>query len=1174
MGANTRRLMVLVALAAGAFTSAARATGIAHNVPQGADIVMKDLRWPAWDAGTYYCFWYVSFHPEPYGTFYGGLATKGPANPPGMFMSYWGNITNIHEGKHFYRHGYGAEGAKGGANGRALFMHANSWYRMVLRIFPPSKNADKQTYVGWWVKDVDRGLWYTHSVVRIDTRATGVKGNSGFVEALAPDSTPRAFERRNGYCRLDGKWHKSNVLIKPNSNFFTLISNGTVLRYDRSVGDLPAKPGDPKLVARQPDRPTLDKPGIEKAIATSYHNQVAVRWSIPRKASPQLGYTLEVFADASAKGTPLVTCQDNSPHILGKRLDVAKPARSVRLTVTDIFDQATSVVIPVQPRAPAAAKKVARPRPGLRYAFYEAPKGVSWDKLPDFAVLKPTRQGVVKVLDDTIRQSRDTLYAIRYRGFLKAPATGLYVLELGTCDGSRLLIDGKQVADNDGIHGTCVGQYPLALAAGLHSFDLSYFKGSRPYLADKILARWEGPGFQPRKLTGDDFVNDDRARVPTITMPDDGTLSKGVLSDNLVTLRPKIQDRGHKIAKVQFYRDRLLLATVPRGAAPGADDIVFHNLLPAGKNRIWARLWYDEGCSVDSNVITLTARNRTEGKWTYDTLGESMFPLAVRAKDGTVSFRGDGFCFGHQKIQGDFSLTARVAGIAMTTPENGVHQSNWLGLYIQQDLRRPFSGNRFGIYCTAGRGVRGAADFPDLGGSYMSIPSFPKDHRWLRLVRRDWRLLAYTSPDGKTWHKAIERIAPRMKKEIYAGVLFRSVPGKSRTLFHGSFDNVTLTDEVPKEPRQAVDKTNLPRAGQVLALVQAPGAPATLYARTLGRGLLKSIDAGKAWQSVDAGAKAPDALAVRSVAVHPKDSTIVLRGSGAIAGGKLQSNLLRSTDGGKTWTSVSRAIDFDGRGPSAMFGEVIAFAPENPKTVAAAGETGGVFLSSDAGVTWKPIGLAGHRVASLAFVPAVKKLTLVVGTIADSEFEALGLGKPHRPLTSPGAVYRCEFRGGKPRLQRSFELPDFGVTNIAFGAHENFATFATTRGVFYTWQHGNVFSQRRNRMPADRLFVALGYRQFMKELRKNDVRLRSTTYAAPFSSDVKSPVYCVPERTKNVWSLLSKNARLAGDAAGLNTGVTCLLVDRKDGGVLYLCSRGGVFKSTDGGKSYARIYPP
>ena len=1178
-GENSHRavvvlLLAVMALGVGMFASDALATGVAHNVPQGADIVMKELRWPAWDQGTYFCFWYVSFHPDPYGTFYGGLVTKGPTNPPGMFMSYWGSITNIHEGKFFYRHGYGAEGAKGGANGRALFMHANSWYRMVLRIFPPSKDADKQTYVGWWVKDVDRGLWYTHSVVRIDTRATGVKGNSGFVEALAPDSVHRAFERRRGYCRLNGKWHKSNVLLQPNSKYFKLINNGTVLRYDRSGRDSAGKTDDPKLLARQPDRPTLDKPAIEKAKATSCNNQVAVRWSIPQKASPQLGYKLEVFAGASAKGTPLATCRDNSPHILAKRLDVARSARSVRLTVTDIFDQTVSTVIPVEPVVPAGASKVAKVRPGLKYAFYEAPKGVLWEKLPRFQAIEPTRQGVVKVLDDTIRESRSKLYAIRYKGFLRAPATGLYVLELGTCDGSRLLIDGRMVADNDGIHGTSVAQYPLALAAGLHSFELSYFKGSKSYLADKILARWEGPGFQPRKLTGDDFVNDDRARIPTITMPADGALSKGVLSDNLVTIRPRIQDRGHKIAKVQYYRDRLLLATVERSATAGADDMVFRNLLPAGKNRIWARLWYDDHCSVDSNVITLTAKNRTEGKWTYDTLGESMFPLAVRSKDGTVSFRGDGFCFGHQKIQGDFTLTARVSDIAMTTPANCVHRSNWLGLYVQQDLRRPFGGNRFGIYCTAGVGVRGAADYPDLAGSYMSIPSFPKDHRWLRLVRRGSRLLAYTSADGKTWHKAIERIAPKMKKDIYAGVLFRSVPGKSRTLFYGSFDNVTLTSDVPKEPRLPAGREDLPRKGQVLALVQAKPAPATLYARTLGKGLLKSIDAGKRWQSVDANAKTPDTLAVRSVAVHPKDSSIVLRGSGSIAGGKLQSNLLRSTDGGKTWTSVSKEIDFDGRGPTAMFGEVIAFAPERPDYVAAAGETSGLFLSRDAGVTWKPVGLAGHRVTCLAFVPADKKLTLVVGTIADSEFETLKLPKPYSSVKSPGAIYWCEFRDDKPLVRPSFELADFGVTNIGFGAHPNFATFATTRGVFYTWQHGNVFSQRRNQMPADSLFTALGYRQFMKEWLKNDWRLRSTTYAAPFSGDRKSPVYCVPERTKGVWSLLSKNAAVQGDDAALNSGVTCLLADQKNANVLYLCNRHGVFKSTDRGKSYARVYQP
>jgi len=129
--------------------SHADATGFSPNVREGADIVMKELRWPAWDRGTYYCFWYINFFPNKYCTFYGGVATSGAGKPPGMFMSYWGGITNIHEGPYFYRHGYGAEGAKGGANGKALFMRPGAWYRMVMRVFPPIQGGDKETYVGW-----------------------------------------------------------------------------------------------------------------------------------------------------------------------------------------------------------------------------------------------------------------------------------------------------------------------------------------------------------------------------------------------------------------------------------------------------------------------------------------------------------------------------------------------------------------------------------------------------------------------------------------------------------------------------------------------------------------------------------------------------------------------------------------------------------------------------------------------------------------------------------------------------------------------------------------------------------------------------------------------------------------------------------------------------------------
>ncbi|MEE8453077.1 MAG: PA14 domain-containing protein, partial [Thermoguttaceae bacterium] len=800
---HSSRPFILTALAAIALglslpPSQVNATGVAPNVREGSEIVMKDLRWPVFDQGTYYCFWYVSFFPESYGTFYGGIATKGENTAPGMFMSYWGNITNIHEGEYFYRHGYGAEGSKGGAHGKALFMEPNSWYRMVLRIFPPATRADKKTYVGWWVKDVAKNEWHTHSVVSIDTRATGVRGNSGFVEALAPESVHRAFERRLGYCRVDGKWFKSSTITTGSPQFFKLINDGTVLRYDKSQPDSPGAGTKIELTAKQSDAPTLDRPAIENAAVTVHENQLAAQWRIPRSASPQLGYKLEVFDNASAKGTPMAVFEDAAPHVLAKRLDLDRPAQSVRLTVTDIFDQKTSVTMAVGQSPPAAAKDSDKLRPGLKYTYYEAPSGTSWEQLPDFSQLTPAKQGIVKTIDDTVREDRDKLYALRYTGFIQAPRTGLYVLELGTCDGGRLSIDGRVVADNDGLHGTSVRQYPLALEAGLHSIELAYFKGSESYLADKILFAWEGPGQKTRKFTLGDFLCEDNSDTPAITMPAVAMSSNGVLKDNLVSLQPKIQSRGHRIAKVQFYRDRQLLSTAVNDPSTGDGNLTFRNLLPAGENNLWARLWYDDHCSVDSDVLRLKAENKTEGPWTFDTLGESMFPLAVRQDEGRISFRGDGFCFGHQPVSGDFTLTARVAEIGLSNDENGIHRSNWLGLYVQDNLRGPFSGHRFGVYCTAGGMVKGSADFPDLAGTYMGIPTLPADHRWLQLVRRGSRFVVHTSADGHSWQKAMDRIT-RTKQDVYAGIVFRSVPGKSRTLFYGAFENVTLTSDVSEE---------------------------------------------------------------------------------------------------------------------------------------------------------------------------------------------------------------------------------------------------------------------------------------------------------------------------------------------------------------------------------------
>jgi len=1163
------------------------ATGWAPNVPAGADIVMKDHRWPFWDQGTYFCLWYMGFVPPSpkVGNFYGGVVTRGPGKVPGMFMSYWGPVRVVHTGELFYPHGYGAEGASGGAHGDALFLRPGAWYRFVMRLFPPIKDRDKKTYVGWWVKDLEKNRWHTHSVVSLSAPLTGFRGNSGFVEALAPYHVHRAFERRLGYYRLDGKWHKANVVKSSGPQHFKLIEGGTVLRYDRSEPDKPGK-GQQAFETKQPDQPTLDKPAIASATATAWRNQVCVQWAIPPSASPQLGYKIEVFDQPGARGTSLATLEENAPWVRARRFDLPREPKSVRLTIRDIFDQTVSATFPVEETGLLSGTEGRGLRPGLSYAYYEAPKGAVWERLPDFSALKPVKQGRVATLDDTIQEDRYRLYAIRYRGYLRVPASGLYVFWVGTCDGSRLVLDGRVVADYDGLHSASVKQFPVALGEGLHAFDLRYFKGpcrrhgGHANLNEKLSVKWEGPGFGLRRLSAGDFLCREDG-LPSLRLGLKGAAAKPVLDDNLVDLVAALDLRGHRPERLQVFRGRMVLKTIAGAELGSGREARLRLLVPAGRNRLRARLWFDHKRSVDSdNILDFQARELVEGPWKFIVLGEK-FPIGFRCKDGVASFRGEGFCVGYQKVKGDFTLTGHIADIALTTPHSGVHPDNWLGLFTSnvgrprrgQGLESTFNRWGFGIYLTAGRGLRGSADHPDLAGSRMSRVTFPGNDRWLRVVRKGKRFMAFTSPDGKTWRKVAEEITRYFTDQQYVGVCFRAVPGKGRSLFEGAMHNLSLErGRTPEETRQKPRKEDLALDGRITAVVQARKNPNVLYARTVGRGLLKSQDRGETWRPANGDLTSPEALAVRSVAVHPTDSSIVLRGGGAIVGGRLRSGLWRSTDGGKTWALVTREIDFDGRGPTTLFGEVIAFCPQQPDLVAAAGETKGLFLSRDGGKTWERAGLAGERITSLAFVPKTGGgPTLVIGTFDDDEFAALGLPRPLTPLSGPARIYWVGFRNGKPRFEKSCEVKHWGVTNIGFGSHQNFATFATTRGIYYTWQHGNMFWQRRFDLPADTFYTALGYRQFMKEWRKNDWRQFATNYAAPFSCDHQAPIYRCPDRTTSRWSILWPKAKVVGEAGRLNAGVTCIAPDAEDARTLYVCGLAGIFKTTDLGRTYRLV---
>ncbi|MHC4253977.1 MAG: PA14 domain-containing protein, partial [Planctomycetota bacterium] len=170
---------------------------------------------------------------------------------------------------------------------------------------------------------------------------------------------------------------------------------------------------------------------------------------------------------------PLKVVEDYAPHISVKRLDSEGSARSVRLTVTDIFDQRTSIIVPVVPVAPAVARTIGKLRSGLRYAYYEAPEGAKWDRLPELTALEPVRQGGVNGLDVSVQKGGKRPYAVRFTGSLRVPASGLYSFSLKSLDGSRLKLGGKVIGDNDGLHTRSEKLYAAALAEGLHSLGRS-----------------------------------------------------------------------------------------------------------------------------------------------------------------------------------------------------------------------------------------------------------------------------------------------------------------------------------------------------------------------------------------------------------------------------------------------------------------------------------------------------------------------------------------------------------------------------------------------------------------------------------------------------------------------------------------------------------------------------
>jgi azurin len=132
----------------------------------------------------------------------------------------------------------------------------------------------------------------------------------------------------------------------------------------------------------------------------------------------------------------------------------------------------------------------------LNYALYLG----SWKQLPDFSKLKPHRDG--KVEDNLLQMKLDDYkneFGVVFTGKLNAPRKGSYRFFLASDDGARILIDGQEVVNDDGIHpASNIREKGLTLEKGEHEFRLEYFQGGGQI---ELYAAWKGADFQITPLS-------------------------------------------------------------------------------------------------------------------------------------------------------------------------------------------------------------------------------------------------------------------------------------------------------------------------------------------------------------------------------------------------------------------------------------------------------------------------------------------------------------------------------------------------------------------------------------------------------------------------------------------------------------------------------------------------
>ena len=141
----------------------------------------------------------------------------------------------------------------------------------------------------------------------------------------------------------------------------------------------------------------------------------------------------------------------------------------------------------------------------LRYEFYDlVPPGNTVDNIPTTGALS---EGSVSSFDvDALQGAVDPgdtdSFSIRFTGLINIVTAGSYTFYTNSDDGSKLIVNGIEVVNNDFNHGNQERSGVISLTQGLHDIEVLFFEDGG---GESLLVQYEGPSISKQAIPFSNF---------------------------------------------------------------------------------------------------------------------------------------------------------------------------------------------------------------------------------------------------------------------------------------------------------------------------------------------------------------------------------------------------------------------------------------------------------------------------------------------------------------------------------------------------------------------------------------------------------------------------------------------------------------------------------------------